>query len=375
MSEGTKIEWATHTFNPWIGCTKVSPGCANCYAEMTTRARVLRSQGQETWGKGKPRSRTSAATWRNPVKWNRGPFTCDTCHHPFEQLTGRQKLCEPVPGVNCQRRHRPPDWEAVNCPGQYARPRVFPSLCDWLDDEVPVEWLADFLKLIHDTPNLDWLLLTKRPENFQRRMTEVWRHMPFGAPEKIMVMKWSNAAHSGRDGFHEPPANVWVGTSVEDQKRAEERIPELLNIPAAVRFLSVEPLLGAVNVAPFLLSDYDKRCFDSQMIVSLDTKTDNKVNWVIVGGESGPKARPCNVSWVRDIVEDCNSYGCPCFVKQLGAVPYWDCVGGLGTWAPHVRFFRGKQGDSIKLQHPKGGDPAEWPEDLRVREFPSLSSK
>src|SRR6188474_2093121 len=125
MAEKTSISWTDSTFNPWIGCTKVSEGCKNCYAENTTRARVLRSQGHETWGKGKQRSRTSAATWKNPLRWN-----SEVAVHP--------------------------DY----------RHKVFPSLCDWLDDEVPIEWLADFLKLIHDTPHLDWLNLTKRPENW-----------------------------------------------------------------------------------------------------------------------------------------------------------------------------------------------------------------
>ena len=107
MSDTTKIQWADATFNPWIGCTKVSAGCKNCYAENTTRARVLRSQGHETWGKGAQRSRTSAATWANPKAWN------------FNAKAQSGKAAK--------------------------RLRVFPSLCDWLDDEVPIEWLADFL--------------------------------------------------------------------------------------------------------------------------------------------------------------------------------------------------------------------------------------
>src|SRR4051812_45686261 len=132
MGEQTQIQWCDHTFNPWIGCTKVSPGCANCYAEVSTRARVLRHRGQETWGKGAQRSRTSESNWKEPLRWNKAAgqsydswkFALQTAASEFD-------------GVE-----------------QYARPRVFcASLSDWLDDEVPIEWLADLLKLIHDTPH------------------------------------------------------------------------------------------------------------------------------------------------------------------------------------------------------------------------------
>jgi len=306
MSENTPIEWATHSFSPWIGCTKVSPGCSHCYAVNTTRARVLRSQGHETWGKGKARSRTSAATWRNPLKWNRDS------------------------GL----------WHTT------PRPRVFPSLCDWLDDEVPIEWLADFLKLIHVTRHLDWQLLTKRPENFQRRITEALTAKRVGMIDRAKGdEEWSAAAAAvefWRLG-ESPLGSVWIGTSVEDQKRADERIPELLKIPANVRFLSVEPLLGQVDVASWGWRNA--------------SKTDPRVDWVIVGGESGPGARPCNVEWIRDIVRQCKAAGVPCFVKQFGS-----------EWAT----FQYGIGRSPSRLHPKGGNPSEWPEDLRVREFPTV---
>src|SRR5205085_322251 len=123
--------------------------------------------------------------------------------------------------------------------GHYARPRIFPSLCDWLDDEVPIEWLADFLKLIHDTPNLDWLLLTKRPENWSDRIHTAFR-LPNDEPLETWLSGWLDGDRA--------PHNVWIGVSVEDQQRADERIPLLLQIPAKVRFLSVEPLLSEVNL-------------------------------------------------------------------------------------------------------------------------------
>lgn len=343
MSETTKIEWADATFNPWIGCTKVSPGCAWCYAENTTRARVLRSQGHETWGKGAKRSRTSLATWRNPVKWNR------------EFGEWRDQPCAPHLRA------------AVDEHAKRIRPRIFPSLCDWLDDEVPIEWLADFLKLISDTPHLDWLLLTKRPENWRDRICSAMVNLDAGIP-RATTEEAAAAMKAGGETFKafiakykrtpaglwladwlegNPPSNVWVGASAEDQKRADERIPELLKIPAKVRFLSVEPLLGPVE-----FSDVTRR---SDAIQQLGKPALSGIDWVICGGESGSGARHCNVEWVRNIVNQCKAAEVPVFVKQLGARP----ITGASSIALH-------------LKDNKGGNMEEWAEDLRVRQFPSL---
>lgn len=222
----------------------------------------------------------------------------------------------------------------------FRRPRVFPSLCDWLDDEVPIEWLADFLKLIQDTPNLDWLLLTKRPENFWKRINDVFEH-----PPAIGLSRWLESFD--RFGL---PEHIWIGTSVEDQKRADERIPELLAIPAKVRFLSVEPLLGPVDLA--------YSCFNGAD--SLGSMPG--IHWVIVGGESGPGARPCNIEWIRSIQRACHYARTSVFVKQLGS----SVRGPAQHEGTHREYI---------LHHPKGGDPEEWPHDLRVREFPSRNSK
>ena len=229
---------------------------------------------------------------------------------------------------------------------------MFPSLCDWLDDEVPYEWLADFLVLIHDTPNLDWLLLTKRPEN--------WDRMALGAaqvlePKSPAVSHWIAL---WRRGQH--PANVWFGVSVEDQQRAEERIPLLLEIPARIRWLSVEPLLGPIDLRPHAFSGFvhstnceNEHCALAGGPEDCAGQAIPGVDWVVVGGESGPQSRPCDLGWVRDIVGQCKGAGVPVFVKQLGSNASCECgeLDGL-NW------------------HPKGGDPSQWPEDLRVREFP-----
>jgi protein gp37 len=256
MSANSKIEWTDHTFNPWIGCTKVSPGCAHCYAEGEDKRRGWTSEG---WGKGKPRKRTSDSYWKQPLKWNREA----SCVAPGLQ----------PPRVTVQR-------TTVMHGGTVSvhRPRVFcASLADWLDDEVPIEWLADLLALIHATPNLDWLLLTKRPENFEERIAR--------ARPSISFWRHGN-----------PPENVWLGTSVEDQKRADERIPLLLSIPSKVRFLSCEPLLGPVELMPGA----------------------SRMDWVIVGGESGHGARPMHPDWARSLRDQCLAAGVPFFFKQWG---------------------------------------------------------
>lgn len=267
MGQDSKIEWTDHTFNPWMGCTKVSAGCKNCYAENQMDHRWNKAQ----WGLGKPRVRTSAGLWRKPLAWN-----------AEAAKTG-------------------------------IRPRVFSaSLGDWLDPEVPTHWLADFLDVVEQTRNIDWLLLTKRPELWRERL--LWalgdaREAGLGCAR--MLHLWSNGI---------PPKNVWIGTSVEDQDAANKRIPELLKIPAAVRFLSCEPLLGPVEITRFTAcpichgySIGDECDCDPQRPLK-----DNSVDWVICGGESGPHARPMHPDWARGLRDQCQAADVPFFFKQWG---------------------------------------------------------
>jgi protein gp37 len=285
----SKIEWTDHTFNPWWGCTKVSPGCLNCYAETLDKR-----TGGNHWGKGAPRRRTSAANWRQPLKWQREAIK-DEYDHDSDAWCRDEDF----------------RWE---------RPRVFcASMADWLDPEVPVEWLADLLDLIRQTPNLDWLLLTKRPGLWRDRLGDVYIHhmrsktgFP-GSPTDFesWIVNWRLC--------NKPPANVWIGSSVEDQTRADERIPQLLQIPARVRFLSCEPLLGPVDL------DYqwtwgkvrkqDKSLMDAP-----------RIDWVIVGGESGPKSRPMHADWARDLRDQCVAAGVSFFFKQWGEWAPGECV-------------------------------------------------
>ena len=209
----------------------------------------------------------------------------------------------------------------------YERPRVFcASLADWLDDEVPIQWFADQLDLIRRTPHLDWLLLTKRPQNWCNQLARAMRWMgeePGNDYEAALV--WTHRWIAG-----EAPFNVWVGVTVEDQIRANERIPLLRAIPARVRFLSCEPLLGYINLysalktcwqIPGKYSDWREAPYSEvewhrQALVLQGWKPG--VDWVIAGGESGPCARPMHPDWARCLRDQCAAVAVPFLFKQWG---------------------------------------------------------
>lgn len=289
MAANTKIEWCDHTFNPWSGCAKVSPGCAHCYAEALSK-RSPKTFGQ--WGKGAPRRRTGAINWNLPVKWNSDAFAA-------------------IENIRHTNAFGPAGMALVPEP---PRPRVFcASLADWLDDEVPVEWLADLLSLIVKTPRLDWLLLTKRPQNFSHRILGAASWLRGGAPgtPREWIVDWEDGS---------PPPNVWIGTTVEDQQRADERIPLLLKIPARVRFLSCEPLLGPVDIATPLLTAKYAAAEGKTITELLDPGQPDPewIDWVICGGESGPGARPMKAEWARSLREQCKHAGVAFLFKQWG---------------------------------------------------------
>jgi protein gp37 len=211
-----------------------------------------------------------------------------------------------------------------------ARQRVFcASLSDWLDEEVPIDWLADLLDLIRRTPHLDWLLLTKRPQDWQARLDQV-RCERLTTPEhgtvcRDLIIPWLN-------GY--VPPNLWIGTTVEDQTRVDQRIPELLKIPARVRFLSCEPLLGPVDLSMWLdlFMTYPVRHTPEGPGSFVRTgpiewkpsppspfgDSRDEIHWVITGGESGPKARPMHPDWARSLREQCVAAGLPFLFKQWG---------------------------------------------------------
>lgn len=237
MAENTAIEWASHTFNPWIGCTKISPACDHCYAEAWNQ----RYEGGKNWGPQAPRRRTK--NWGGPRKWNR---------------------------------------EALQ---KGVRQRVFcASLADIFDNHPTIEqcWRDDLWGLIRETPNLDWLLLTKRPQFIKNMLPKDW----------------------GKEGY----GNVWLGATVENQKYADHRIPHLLSNPARVHFLSCEPLLGPLDLTRYLSATGDpiRNWQDVPMIL----------NWIITGGESGPEFRSADPEWFRSLRDQCSNAGVPFLFKQ-----------------------------------------------------------
>lgn len=378
MSEITGIQWTHHTFNPWSGCAKVSAGCANCYAAALPPS----MRRGAVWGANNPRMVASDSYWKSPLAWDRAAA---------KARERRRVFCASVADVFEDR------------------------------DDLDVHRLR-LAELIRSTPNLDWLLLTKRAEAIERRAAPMWT-------------TW--------------PRNVWLGVSVENQAAADERIPHLLRVPAAVRFLSMEPLLGGVDPwahsvwrpfieptnAPQTWAEWNEQgLWDSWIPANLRRSIEKEnsqlpgegprtwlrgmaynrafphgalvresitereallwyrrkpaagrfvhlysnicalvqddgshivsssgmmqgIDWVIVGGESGRNARPCDIDWIQGLVNRCKNTGTSCFVKQLGADP----VRGTGM-----------NGVDIKLADKKGGDPSEWPAELRVRQFPEV---
>lgn len=225
------------------------------------------------------------------------------------------------------------DGESPSCPRcedkaiialQPARRRVFcASLADWLDNEAPIDWLMDLLDLIRRTPNLDWLLLTKRIGNWQKRLEYAHTHAYHGTDDGNgetfdLVDAWLNA---------KPPANVWLGATIVNQEEADRDIPKLLQVPARIRFLSMEPLLGEVRIPRPLLGrgDHGLRDIDPLAASMLATAEEEGaawvsqgVDWVIAGGESGPHARPMHPDWVRSLRNQCQNAGVPFLFKQWG---------------------------------------------------------
>lgn len=308
MGRETLIAWTDHTFNPWWGCLKVSPGCEHCYAEAL------------------------AVTRRKLPVW--GPAS----------TTERKRTSGPWKDL--------PKWDAA-ARRDGVRRRVFvASMADIFEDHPMVApWRAEALALLEACPHLDVQLLTKRPGNVLAMVPPAWR------------AAW--------------PSHVWVGTTVEDQRRADERVPLLLQVPAPVRFLSCEPLLEEVGLARWLRSPlagedrdgmwcarcgHDADCHWTEPGDDDSCTADEcscgefraapRLQWVIVGGESGGGARPMSLRWARSLRDQCRAAGVPVFIKQMGARALCD------------------DGSLMRWPHPAGADPAEWPADLRVQEFP-----
>lgn len=301
------IAWTDATWNPVRGCSLVSAGCTNCYAMK--QAHRFKSY------KGLTRLTAHGPVWTGEVR-----TIPDLLDYPL-------KLKKP---------HR----IFVN------------SMSDLFHEAVSEDFIHEVWGIMRRTPQHIYQILTKRPERMMNTVTRFSRQEAMGYAK----------------GFYR---HVHLGVSIEDQPTADQRIPLLLQTPAAVRFVSAEPLLGPIDLTTEYLSD---KCAGRYPFPNLERKNRTTrldlLDWVIVGGESGPGARPFDLAWARSIIQQCQSAGVPVFVKQLGANPAGDVdrvdVTEHAVFGPEVIRYT----EPISLRNKKGGDWNEWPEDLRVREFP-----
>jgi len=324
MSEKTNIAWTDSTINFWSGCTMVpaanglkDSGCLHCYAKDRDDRQL-----QETvshWGKGAKRLKHVGAV-KSALVFNRKPWICEC-----GAVRAWKEVSWNVDGTAyCNSCHQQG--------AKYHRRRIFSlSLGDWLDDEVPIEWLAEMLDTIRRCDQVTWILCTKRLENFFSRLRAVQK---IGGNPKLFgwIDEWlGGPALKNNWAKGKPPSNIILLTSVENQAMADKRIPELLKIPAACHGLSLEPLLCPV-VLPML-----------QNIPVTPPWIGNeswKIDWIIIGCESGSKRRDCDGNWIRSLVEQGKSAGVAAFVKQI-------LVNG-------------------KVSH----DPKEWPTWAQIQEWP-----
>jgi protein gp37 len=327
MSQNSSIEWTEKTWNPIRGCSPVSPGCAHCYAESIAR----RFSGE-------------AMPFEDVItdgRWN-----------------GRMKLLDHHAG------------DPLTAPLRWKKPcRVFVnSMSDLFHENLPDEAIDRVFAVMALSPQHTFQILTKRAERMLRWFNEtrngcsrqafvaketatIWETLP----ERERWRRFRNGAHAA--GVW-PLPNVWLGVSVENQHFADERIPLLLRTPAAVRFISAEPLLGPIDLTGG--DDPLKTWLRNGITALRGLLTDEWVpplDWVIVGGESGPGARLFDYEWARSIIQQCKAATVPVFMKQVGALPIDSSADGLSG----SRFLKSK----------KGNDMSEWPEDLRIREMPT----
>lgn len=332
----TSIEWTEKTWNPVTGCTRASAGCDNCYAVTMTHR--LEAIGMEKYsgltvlnGKGDRHFNGVVRTHEDalliPLGWKK----------PARVFVN--SMSDLFHGGIYGQGHSDSTWKEG----------VFNSS--------GFEFLIEVWRVMKNCPQHTFQILTKRP---RIAADLVWR-----------VTAKLNLA--------DPLPNVWLGASVENQQAADERIPHLLRCPAAVRFISAEPLLGQIRfdrLEPGKGMDGldclrggwhqgDGRIYENY---STPTGEHGRIDWIIAGGESGPGARSCNVEWIREIVRQCKAANVACFVKQLGSRA-WDAriasLESVEEMQPEHLNAHGR-----KIKDKKGGNPSEWPEDLRVREFP-----
>lgn len=343
----SNIEWTDCTWNPVIGCRHVAEGCRHCYAE--TMSKRLAAMGQKDYAS---------------ILEAKGKFNGSAITRP-------ETLAEPL-------LWKKPRMVFVN------------SMSDLFHEDVPFEFVAAVFGVMAACPQHTFQLLTKRPERalefFGFRWATGARYEGCGYRSACTAdgRRFLGDAMPYDGALAWPLKNVWLGVSVATQADADKNIPILLKCPAAVRFVSAEPLIEAVNLRE--LNAVATAVRDGKPLVVRDQvdalggvgggplamllgygEKRASLDWIIVGGESGHSARPCDVAWIRSVVEQCKSAGVPCFVKQLGAKPFEQ-----NAYTTPSSFDVWRKGYELKDR--KGGDPSEWPEDLRVREWPKAEA-
>lgn len=329
----TKIEWVKNskgeqgkTWNPIAGCSRISAGCQNCYAEKMTKR--LGAMGQSKY---------------SGLLNDQGRFN------------GTVKF----------------DEAALMIPLKTKKATTFfvNSMSDLFHENVEIEWIDKIFAVMALTPQHTYQILTKRADRMRDYCRANERSLSIHhAMYKIQAER--DVAMFGDNRRPFPLPNVWLIVSVENQKAADERIPLVLDTPAAVRGVSCEPLLDEVDLSfirigyPVILNSLtgEKLAGDKPITENVNPVIGEKIDWVIVGGESGPGARPCAVEWIRSIVEQCRSAEVPVFVKQLGKYPRIR-MKSQKTVANSLQYHK---------KDPKGGDITEFPEDLRIREVPNV---
>ncbi|MCK9496154.1 MAG: phage Gp37/Gp68 family protein [Dehalococcoidia bacterium] len=381
----TGIQW-THvpgyvgaTWNPTTGCTRVSPGCDHCYAFTLHDQRYAANRGvarQYAEDEGLEEIPTNTEARALGLELPMAP----QYDVPFSrvQVLDEHRLTEPM---------------------RAKKPRAYfvDSMSDLFHEDVQDEVLDRVFAVMALSPQHIFMILTKRPERMRAyitgdpaarrdRMAAILREDFGGVRDSVvdgLVVAGARAVAAGLEGGWRSLVlgNVWLGVSVEDQERADERIPLLLDTPAAVRFLSCEPLLGPVDLTRVdgagLGIDFLGKFDALEGITGSETR---RISWVIVGGESGKGARPFEVDWARDLRDQCQNAGVAFFMKQLGARVY-DCELSrsegeeIDEWPDGVSFTPDEDYRvRIKLKSQHGSHPEEWPEDLRVREFPTTTA-
>lgn len=355
----TAIEWVHRpgtkgeVWNPVTGCTKVSAGCKHCYAETIAN---------RFWAKQYPRFAPTDADGHYVGDDRPRVFTDVVCHE-----------------------------DRLGIPLRWSKPRtVFVnSMSDLFHEAVPDEFIQNVFTVMAVAHKHTFVVLTKRPERMRAFFADL------GLRQELIGIKaeyisgtdryrhannepWRQSVHDLVPRWTLPLSNVWLGVSVEDQATADARIPLLLETPAAVRVVSAEPLLGAIDLRRRLPKPmfHCPRCGLEKMrsncakCGTFDNPITNEIigiDWLIVGGESGPKARPCDVAWLGSLVQQAKAVGVPCFVKQLGTNPR-----GLPTNGATTNLEAAMASIGAFLRSHRGADPTEWAKDLRVREWPEV---